>query len=87
MSSTKHVKISIYLEPSQCVSLRRAAARRGKTVSCLMRDMLSGGQMKPLDREDYLRLAVNALLKYHPNENLLAVVEQEWAVRRSQAHG
>lgn len=52
-----------------------------------MRDMLSGGQLRPLDREDYLRLAVNALLKYHEKENLLTLVEREWEARKAQANG
>ena len=85
--NSKHVRIAIYLEPEQSNGLKLAAQRRGKTVSRLIRDMLSKGELRPMDREDYLRLGMNTLLKYHPNENLLSLVEREWAARKVRSNG
>jgi hypothetical protein len=87
MADTNYARLVVYLEPAQVSYLKRAANTRNMSVSAVLRTMMSGGELRMLDREDYLRFCVNALLKYHPQGNLIPVVDEGWLSLKAQIQG
>lgn len=82
-------RASVYLTPDLYHLVKNEAHAQRVSVSAYIHSIveahLQAGGSADADRTlRYLMMAVNALLKYHPAENLLPIVQGTWKDRKKR---
>ena len=82
------VRATVYLPPDLHARVTAEARIQGHSFSTFARIAIEQAlqqQTQKSDRAlDYLAMGVNALLKYHPTENLLPIVQTTWKNREQR---